>query len=89
MFLLFHPFMDAVEAHACPAIVLLILLEKEILFLSPEVWSMFSNDQAESSHVPSCYIWSRPFFLFKSVMAPCFLPRRVSLHLSYSHTGKF
>lgn len=54
MFLLFHPFMDAVEAHACPAIVLLILLEKEILFLSPEVWSMFYNDQAESSHVPSC-----------------------------------
>lgn len=34
MFSLFLPFVDVVEAQACPAIVLLLLLEKEVLFKS-------------------------------------------------------
>lgn len=47
MFSIFLPFMDAVEAQACPAIVLLILLEKEILLTSHGAFYAM----AESPHI--------------------------------------
>ena len=50
MFSLFLPFTDAMEAHACPAVVLLTFWTKKYS-LNPMVWSIFYSGHAESSHV--------------------------------------